>query len=111
MIITSKVIGEIGQNLVWHSFSIDALEWAKLQKKSEGDVKLMLIWYRMTHKLLHSKIVVKKDALNHYMHTHALGHTRYQTFQLQLRLQLLVVVGPHLFYSDGVFAMVIYSYT
>ena len=49
MVISPQVIGRIGQNLVWQSFSINPSCVANYKEISRrGHVNFMLIWYGMT---------------------------------------------------------------
>ena len=48
MVITSKVLGGMGQNLVWHSFLIiDTLSVPNYKEIGRGHVKFMMIQYRV----------------------------------------------------------------
>jgi len=73
VVIISKGIGEMGQNLVWHSFSIDTSSVPNYKEIGRGHVKFMLIWYGMTIKCLSFLTITQKVEICRALKSYASG--------------------------------------
>ena len=83
-------------------FRIDLKTWAKLRLKSTPKVSKSkykagfgVTIFRPKSPNLHDPYIIPYYMIILYYTTVTLGRTKYQTFQLQLSLQLLVVLAPY----------------